>query len=93
MILGISGVIFLIKLKRFVPLILLSSCIAPPSLYQEAFIATKAAVFDKKLVITDYIRNLPYAMQIARIGNSKEVLLVLSEARYGDYLIWSSSSK
>ena len=93
MTLKISGVISLINLKRFVPVILLSSCIAPPSLYQEAFLTSKAAVFDKKLIVTDYTRNLPYAMQIARIGNSKEVLLVLSEARYGDHLIWSSSSK
>lgn len=74
------------------PLLFLYSCIAPPSLYQEAFFRSKEVISSNDFVINNAIRDLPYAMQLAKMGNSDEVLLVLAEARY-DYLTWSSSSK
>lgn len=84
--------ISLINNFKYLPFLLISSCIAPPSLYQEAFFRSKEAITSNDLVINKAMRDLPYAMQLAKIGNSDEVLLVLAEARY-DYLTWSSSSK
>ena len=83
---------FLINNFKYLPILFLSSCIAPPSLYQEAFFRSKEVLSSKDFVINNAIRDLPYAMQLAKMGNSDEVLLVLAEARY-DYLTWSSSSK
>ena len=61
-------------------------------MYQEAFFRSKEVISSNDFVINNAIRDLPYAMQLAKMGNSDEVLLVLAEARY-DYLTWSSSSK
>ena len=83
---------FLIKKTKYISILILSSCIAPPSLYQEAFLRSKNAISSSKFYVTDSIRGLPYAMQIAKIGNSNEVLLVLAESS-NDYLTWSSSAK
>ena len=82
----------MIKKTKYISILILSSCIAPPSLYQEAFLRSKNAISSSKLYVTDSIRGLPYAMQIAKIGNSNEVLLVLAESS-NDYLTWSSSAK
>ena len=82
----------MIKNTKYISILILYGCIAPPSLYQEAFLRSKDAVSSQDLFINNSIRELPYAMQLAKIGNSNEVLLVLAEAKY-DYLIWSSASK
>jgi hypothetical protein len=85
-------VISLIKLYLFIVLISLSGCIAGPSLYSEALRTSLIAIKSNEILIDDRIRNIPYAMQISKIGNSDEVLLVLVEERNGD-LIWTSATK
>tara|TARA_X000000368_G_scaffold392767_1_gene357821 strand:- start:321 stop:986 length:666 start_codon:yes stop_codon:yes gene_type:complete len=84
----------LIKLNKFifVLIFILSGCIAGPSLYMEAFSSSRQLVTNKELVISEQIKKIPYAMKISRVGNSKEVLLVLVEAR-DQKLIWTSASK
>ncbi len=84
--------ISLIKPIRILPLLFIVGCIAPPSLYKEAFVTSKEAFLGSNIVISKAIRELPYAMQLVQIGSSKEVLLVLAESR-NDSLVWSSSSK
>ena len=85
----------MIKLDKFILIILivtLSGCIAGPSLYMEAFSSSRQLITDKELVINEQIKKIPYAMKISRVGNSKEVLLVLVEAR-DEKLVWTSASK
>jgi len=84
----------LIKLNNFVLVLalILSGCIAGPSLYMEAFSSSRQLITDKEIVINDQIKKMPYAMKISRIGNSKEALIVLVEAR-DDKLLWTSASK
>jgi len=82
----------LIKYYQIFPIILLTSCIAPPSLYKEAFDTSIKALKKNKITINQNIKNIPYAMQIMEIDDGNEAIIVLSTAN-DNYLIWSSASK
>lgn len=82
----------MIKYYKIFPIILLTSCIAPPSLYKEAFDTSIKALKKNKISINQNIKNIPYAMQIMEIDDGNEAIVVLSTAN-DNYLIWSSASK
>lgn len=82
----------MIKYYKIFPIILLTSCIAPPSLYKEAFDTSINALKKNKISINQNIKNIPYAMQIMEIDDGNEAIVVLSTAN-DNYLTWSSASK
>lgn len=82
----------MIKSYIIFPIIFLTSCIAPPSLYKEAYDTSIKALKKNKISVNQSIKNIPYAMQIMEIGNGNEAIVVLSTAN-NNHLLWSSASK
>ena len=77
---------------KFLPLmfLLLTSC-TRGSIYEELFHNLSTIIFDAKDLSIEEVEKVPYASKQARIGRSKNSLIVLEEVN-NDILKWTTSN-